>query len=185
MPIVHLIRHGATATSGSCYAGRADVALTAQGYAQAEALAQQLGDRPMAAIISSPLRRAVDTAKPLAHLTGLAITRDLDLMELDFGALEGCPKSDVTLNLRKTHLVDPVPGGESLGDLWVRTARVARRLRRFPQDAEVVAVGHHWSNRLLFGHLRCRSLDDAAQSRQYRPSPGSLLTFHTTETLDE
>lgn len=179
MPIIHLVRHGATATGGQSYAGRADVPLTAHGHIQAAVLADRLRHRPITAILASPLKRAIDTARPLSCKLGISISVDPDLVEFDFGEFEGRPKAEIGLSLRKRHLSDPVPGGEALADLWVRTGRVARRLRHSHQSGEIVVVGHHWTNRLLLGQLAQMTLADAARSKTYRPATGSIFTTKT------
>ena len=178
MTSVWLIRHGHTATSGHSYAGRTDVPLTAEGLRQAEDIARSLGGEPLDAILSSPLQRALQTAHPLADRSGCAITALPDLQEFDFGALEGRCKSEVAVSLRKAHVETPVPGGESLRALWVRTGRVARLAAAMPGGSRIAIVGHHWTNRMLYGHLAGLSLSEAARCRAYRPKTGSVLRLH-------
>ncbi len=175
MTTVWLIRHGHTVMNGRCYAGRADVPLAPEGRAQARAIAAHLADQCLDVILSSPLQRALDTARALAEVTGCPFQTSMDLVEFDFGALEGRAKGEVALNLRKAHLETPVPGGESLLDVWSRTERVAQWLVRMPPPARVAIVGHYWTNRMLHGHLTKLSLAQAARSHDYRPETGSAL----------
>jgi probable phosphoglycerate mutase len=173
MPIIHLIRHGETATNGQCYAGRQDVPLTARGHHQALGIVTEMKKVPLAAVFSSPLRRARDTARPLASDAGLDLRISADLVELDFGDLEGKSKTETVLSLRKRHLHDPIPGGEALADLWIRTGRFHELLRQYPETCQIAVVGHYWSNRLLLGHLENRTIAEAAKTRTYRPATGS------------
>jgi broad specificity phosphatase PhoE len=62
-------------------AGSGDVALTPQGREQAEALARRLADLPIAAVYSSPLRRARETAEPIARMAGRPVVEDVRLGE--------------------------------------------------------------------------------------------------------
>ena len=176
MTTVWLIRHGETATNGQSYAGRSDVPLTPRGHAQAREIAGRLSGHHLDAILCSPLRRALDTAGPLSRQTGLAVTPRAELMEFDFGTFEGRPKAHLSLSLRRSHLTTPVPGGESLSELWDRTGALVRMLHQMPAKAQVAVVGHYWTNRMLYGHLTGLSLTEAAKSRAYRPETGDVLS---------
>lgn len=172
-----LIRHGATATSGLTYAGRSDVALSDAGRAEAQRLAAALSSRPIALILTSPLSRAAETARPLAEALGLAPVAEPALAEFDFGLFEGRAKAELGLNLRKSHARTPVPGGESLWDVWARAGRVVRRIRQagVPAGVEIAVVGHFWTNRLVLGRCTGLSFDEACRSRAYRPETGSVV----------
>ncbi len=173
---LYLIRHGETITSGRSYAGRRDVPLTDHGRTQARDIADRLASEPVSFILTSPLSRAVETAEPLARRLGLTPVATAALMEIDFGDHEGRDKSTLGLNLRKSHADIPVPGGESLRDVWGRAGEVARLLldRR---DAVGAVVGHFWINRLLWGRLNGLSFDEACKNRDYRPRTGSCVAL--------
>lgn len=176
--IIHLVRHGETDTSGQSYAGRTDVAMTETGHRQARRIAEELRGLPIRAVLTSPLRRAYETAAPVAALHGLVPVVDPDLTEFDFGAYEGISKHETRLRLRKDHLIDPAPEGESLHDVWARVGRVVDRLQALPDPSgEVVIVGHFWSNRLLFGRLSGLALEPACRNRNYRPDCGASVTL--------
>jgi probable phosphoglycerate mutase len=78
-----LIRHAEPLRAEAPAGGRADPALTAQGRAQAGRLADWLGEEKIAAVWSSPQRRARETAEPLARVHGLPVAVDEDLAEYD------------------------------------------------------------------------------------------------------
>jgi len=85
---VNLIRHGQTeANLEHRWWGRGETPLTARGREQAVALAATV--RQLDAIVSSPLSRAVDTARPVAEAQGHRIAVDDDLIEISFGTWEG------------------------------------------------------------------------------------------------
>jgi phosphohistidine phosphatase SixA len=78
---VFLIRH-AHAGSRSAWSGDdAKRPLSKKGQAQAQAVAAWLADQPVGAILSSPSRRCVQTAEPLAEAAGVAIQRCDELAE--------------------------------------------------------------------------------------------------------
>src|SRR5882757_639807 len=86
-PRVYLVRHGETEWSLSGqHTGTTDLPLTANGEEVARELGRRLADLHFAAVLSSPLSRAVRTA----HLAGFDHpTLDDDLKEWDYGEYEG------------------------------------------------------------------------------------------------
>ena len=65
--------------------GRREFPLTAKGVQQAEALASRLATEPLAAIYSSPIGRALQTAEIIAAKTGLDVAQESGFQEYDFG----------------------------------------------------------------------------------------------------
>lgn len=84
------VRHGQTAwNAAGRYQGFADVALDDEGRAQSDKLADALGDLAADGLVTSDLRRARETAVPLARALGLDPVADARLREVDVGAWEG------------------------------------------------------------------------------------------------
>lgn len=92
-----LLRHGATAHSvDKRFSGRNALPLSEVGEQQAKALAARassFGD--VAAVVSSPLLRTVQTAEAVAAALGLPVTTNDDLAEVDFGRWEGLTFGEV------------------------------------------------------------------------------------------
>ena len=85
-----LIRHGETAANAERrMQGHLDVPLSDRGLRESELLAARVAELPVAAIYSSPLRRARQTANAIAEQLSLAIEERDELMERDVGALSG------------------------------------------------------------------------------------------------
>ena len=84
-----LIRHGTTTTSGQTFAGRSNVPLNDEGQRIVEDIMRDLAPLAIERIVSSPLSRAMETARPLAEELCLDIETDPRLMEFDFGDYEG------------------------------------------------------------------------------------------------
>jgi probable phosphoglycerate mutase len=145
---IYLIRHGEIASSGKTYAGRSNVPLNERGHGQARRIARDFSGNPIALILPSPLSRAVDTARPLAASLGLDPIEDPALMEIDFGVYEGHPKDALGPKLRKSYAVTPIPGGESLMDVWTRAGHVLEFLETFhlPPTSQIALFGHFWIN---------------------------------------
>lgn len=129
-------------------AGPADPELAELGRRQAEALAEWLRDEPLHAIYTSPLRRAVETAAPLAAATGLGPVVDEDLAEFDRDAVDYVPIEELKAegDPRWQQLVDGdwSAGGTFDVEAWVGkvVAAVERVVHAHPgQTVAVVAHG--------------------------------------------
>lgn len=143
-----LVRHGeSTANAAGLLLGRSDVPLTAHGRAQAAALAGRLG--AVRRLVSSPLRRALDTAGALG--LDLPVEVDERWVEIDYGIHEGRALAEVPAEVWRRWRVDPserAEGGESLADLGRRVRSACEELLGAPGaparagDGDVVVVSH-------------------------------------------
>ena len=93
---VFLIRHGETALNAAgVLRGQLDVPLTKTGEAEASALGGLFREVPLRAILSSPLRRATDTARPMASSSGGPLEIDDRLTDRFYGEWAGHPLEQV------------------------------------------------------------------------------------------
>ena len=100
MPTLHFVRHGETDWNREGrIQGVADVPLSALGREQAQELAASLATRPIGALYSSDLRRALETAMPLAERLGLRAHTAPALRERDFGVNEGRMAAEVAADV--------------------------------------------------------------------------------------
>ena len=145
-----LLRHGQTELSVQRrYSGRGNPALTDLGRRQAEAAAQYLAQKGgIAAVVTSPLQRAYDTAATAAKVLGLDVSVDEDLIETDFGAWEGltfgeAAERDPELHRRwlRDTSVKP-PDGESFDSVADRIGRAQRRIIAEHAGDTVLVVSH-------------------------------------------
>jgi ribonuclease H / adenosylcobalamin/alpha-ribazole phosphatase len=148
--ITLLLRHGQTPLSTERrFAGIGDIELTETGVRQGKLAGERLAARGgVSVIVSSPLRRARQTADEVAAATGAPIVTDDDLRETDFGAWEGLTFAEAQQRWPEevtTWLSDPEaapPGGESFATVGIRVRRaLARLLDRYARDT-VVVVSH-------------------------------------------
>ncbi len=145
-----LLRHGQTELSRQRrYSGRGNPELTETGRRQAAAAARYLATKGgIAAVVSSPLQRAYDTASAAADALGLPVRVDDDLIETDFGAWEGLTFAETAERhpdlhgrwLRDTGLRPP--GGESFDDVADRVHRARDRIVADHGDGTVLVVSH-------------------------------------------
>jgi broad specificity phosphatase PhoE len=143
---VWLVRHGETEWSrDGRHTSTTDLALTDEGRRVAESLRGRLADEDFALVLTSPRRRARDTAR----LAGRADAEvDDDLVEWDYGDLEG----ETSEEIRETYpgwtiWQGPVPGGETADQVSARLDRVVTRCRE--TDGRVLVFGHGHSLRAL------------------------------------
>ncbi len=137
-----LVRHGETEWSrDGRHTGRTDLPLLPEGVEQAKALYPVLSTRTFAAVLTSPLLRARETAV-LAGLGSDAVV-DPDLAEWDYGAYEGVTTTQIHEARPGWELfADGVPDGESAEAVAARVDRVITRVRATPGDVACVAHSH-------------------------------------------
>jgi probable phosphoglycerate mutase len=140
-PLVVVVRHGETEWSrAGRHTGRTDLELTAAGRRAAAAVGERLADRGFAIALSSPLRRARETAA-LAGFGG-AVVRE-ELFEWDYGGYEGLTTAEIREHEPRWSLWrDGCPGGESPADVGARVDRLIGELRAAPGDVVCFAHGH-------------------------------------------
>jgi 2,3-bisphosphoglycerate-dependent phosphoglycerate mutase len=135
--------------------------LSAQGRELAVALGERRRADDLAAVLSSDLRRAAETAW-LAFPTGRPqVLLDWRLRECDYGELNGAPRPAV-LDDRAAHLTVPYPDGESWTQAVQRVARVLPDVAARWPGRRVLIVGHVATWWALEHRLRGRPLDDLA-----------------------
>jgi broad specificity phosphatase PhoE len=177
-----LLRHGQTEWSLSGqHTGRTDIPLTARGEASAAALAPALARRQIAAVFTSPARRAVRTAE-LAGLDrgypgGYAggTKQDPDLWEWDYGGYEGMTTEEIQQARPGWYLWRDgvIPGnaehpGETVAEVGARTDRVLARACPLLAEGDVVLVAHGHVLRVL-----------TARWLRLPPADGKLFSLDT------
>lgn len=182
MTRVIMVRHGETHWHAeNRYTGVSDVGLTGAGVAQADVLAGWVAAHPVTRVLSSPLRRAYDTAQPSACALGLDVTVDKRLFEVDFGAGEGLTRAEMAGKFPEALEAflaapggNPLPGGERGVDAVARAWPVVEELRYADAAGPVLLVAHATLLRLLLCRMLGIPLDD------YRRRFPSLRNCATT-----
>ncbi len=146
--LVLLVRHGVTPTTGQVLPGRAPgLHLSDAGRAQAEKAAKRLAALPLAALYTSPLERARETAAPTAQRSGLEPIVDDGLLECDFGDWTGGSLAELAKlpewdAVQKTPSQFRFPGGESFAEMQDRIVGALARIRD-AHPGQVVACFSH------------------------------------------
>jgi len=163
MTTLLLVRHGVTAANLLGYwQGWEETRLTPAGVRQAEAVARRIAaEFAPAAVYSSTLRRAAQTAEPIALAAGCPLIRCEGLREINFGEVSGLTIPEFRARFPglfeawtdKTNLDFQWPGGESRRDFFTRVwGAMDAIIAAHPSD-EVVVVGHGGSLRAALAHL--------------------------------
>ena len=162
MTTMLLTRHGhVEGIEPARFRGRADLALTPRGVAQAQALASRIASGwRVTCIYSSPARRCLATAAAVANACGRE-PRVLDVLnDIDYGAWRSRPCEEIKgahPEMFAAWFATPqlvrFPNGESLQDLLARTADALRTVLALNEDETAVLVGHDSVNRALLTQL--------------------------------
>jgi|SRR5579864_5217551 len=159
---VLLLRHADTAAPQLFHGAESDLALSERGPRGAEAIAPSLALQRPAAVISSPMRRAVETATPIAWTCGLSLRVEKDLHERRIGALCGQPYDAIAgpwaETLRRWQAGDlshATVGAESFVDIRDRVMPVWSLLAETFKGETFVVVTHGAVIRVL---LLCLNL---------------------------
>jgi broad specificity phosphatase PhoE len=160
MPTIVLIRHGNNDFMQKGLAGRLPgVHLNESGRQQAYSLAGKLAMAPIKAIYSSPMERALETARPLAEVKGLAVQERPGLIEMDYGEWQGKTfKQLQRLKLWKLLMKDPAqmrfPGGESICEAQERACLELESIAAEYGDKDLLTLFTHGDIiRLLVAHF--------------------------------
>jgi alpha-ribazole phosphatase len=189
-----LTRHARTDWNGvGRYQGHTDVPLGVAGHREAAALARRLATESIDRVYTSDLRRAYETASPVAVQRSLPLYTDPRLREMNFGAWEGRTREEVWAGHAETlraweedACAAAPPGGETLGQLADRVGTfLADLTAAAPSDATVLVVGHGGSLQMLLCLVlgmppRCRwqfRLEHAGLSELLVYPEGAIVSF--------
>jgi broad specificity phosphatase PhoE len=150
--VIYLARHGQTPLNESgALRGLADPPLDEDGREQARRLGTALGPRSPSLVVASPLRRAIQTAQPVANQAGLPVTTDQRLIDRDYGPWTGANKESVTARWGS---VDDAPGVEPQAAVRDRAVAGLTDIARRHRGATVVVVSHDAVNHQVLAAFR-------------------------------
>jgi len=155
-----LLRHAETSDPDRFHGAESDVGLGPRGFRQAEAVARTLAVMGPAAVVSSGMRRALETGRPIAEACGVPLLVEPELHERKMGPLSGTSRSEgrtayefakqqwVAGSLDHTH-----EGGESFAAIRDRVVPVFNRIAQEWLGRTVVVVAHGVVIRVLLSTL--------------------------------
>lgn len=150
MAKIYLIRHGETTWNREKrLQGHLDIGLNERGYWQADRLGEYLANRSVAAVVSSDLSRAVDTAKAVAKHYGLDLQYDQRLRERHYGLMQGLSHDEIADKHPRNHLawknreINFQPEfGESLQQFYDRVIESAVYWAKKYEGQDIAMVAH-------------------------------------------
>lgn len=174
-----LVRHGETDWNRiNRFQGQSNVGLNKNGKAQAEALASTLREEPLKAIYSSPITRAIETAKIINRYHNISLEKRDGLMEMNLGDFEGLQPGDLVNGhpqFFRKWFEDPasvrMPNGETLEEVQKRAWAVVEEIAETHSEGSVLLCGHNFVNLMIL----CRILGlEITHFRRLHQSVGSL-----------
>ncbi|MCL4458733.1 MAG: alpha-ribazole phosphatase [Chloroflexi bacterium] len=155
-----LVRHGQTDWNvAGRYQGRTDIPLNEMGREQSISVAKQLQEQPIAAVYSSALARAYETARIIAAPHGLEVIQDERLNEINQGEWEGLRFEEIIDRypaLYQRWISDPVnthlPGGESVVELQARVLAAIEEIITKHHQQLICIVAHKVTNTVIKCH---------------------------------
>lgn len=159
--IIYFLRHGETTSSQmGGYCGILDPDLTREGHQMAEDFADAYKSLPWVTVFSSPLRRAIATAKPLCEATGIRMQLKEGLKEIAFGQWEGKTPEDVNREFHDDYvrwLTDPgwnaPTGGQKGIDVARRSSSVLEEIEKTYTTGNVLIVSHKATTQIMLCSL--------------------------------
>ncbi len=155
-----LVRHGETDWNRvDRIQGWLDIPLNEEGIRQAERLAKELSRVKIAAIYSSPLKRALQTAKAIAEELHLGINKVPALKEINQGEWQGLLASEAKKKYKRLYsqwLCEPLevrpPKGETLEEVSQRVKKACRTIINNHHQETVCLVTHKVTASLIKCH---------------------------------
>jgi broad specificity phosphatase PhoE len=186
---VHLLRHGEVENPGAVLYGRLPgFHLSALGRKMAERLGSTVADRDIVRLVSSPLERAQETARPAAKALGLDIVTDDRVIEAAnvfegerFGVGDGVLRKPSAWR----HVWNPIrpSWGEPYREIVVRMLAAIHDARAAAAGHEALIVSHQLPIWMVRSHVEHRHLVHDPRRRQCSLASLTSLTFEGTKVV--
>lgn len=139
---LYVARHGQTVWNAqNKVCGITDVNLTEKGIEQAEQLAEIIPD-DIDMIITSPLKRAVETSKIVASKMKVPFHIEELLIEQNYGIYEGVDRKDTRFLNNKRNFAYKYPGGESMMQVAYRVYGFIERIKKEYPQKNILLISH-------------------------------------------
>jgi len=155
---VVLVRHGQTEMNAhGVYRGRINVSLSARGIEEARAMGRVLEKAQLDLIYSSPLNRAIETAREIASFhPGIAVETAEEFTDMNFGKWQGLSVPEVEMRFPESYRIwvrrpdqADIACGENLRVVRKRALAGLKRIVSLRPEATVVVVSHGVVNKVL------------------------------------
>lgn len=153
--MLYVARHGQTewnAQNKVC--GITDVSLTEKGIEQAKTLAFIVEKKNINLILSSPLKRAVETSKIVTNMCNIPMKIDERLIEQNYGIYEGVDRKCKDFLENKRNFVYKYPNGESMMQVAYRIYGLIDEIKNKYKNENVLIISHGGVCRIINTYFR-------------------------------
>jgi broad specificity phosphatase PhoE len=157
MTKIYLVRHGQTEWNKKLtFRGRIDVPLNETGHREAQAISDALKNKNIGVIYTSPLKRSIETAQPIAKFFQLEIVPVQGFIDINYGDWEGLTFNEVKERYsdeykkweEKPDLIR-FPHGETLDEAKERSFRAFKNIVKKNLGKSILIVPHRVINKVL------------------------------------
>lgn len=153
--MLYIARHGQTVWNAqNKVCGITDVELTDKGREQAKALALKVADKNIDVIISSPLKRAIETSKIVSEICNTPMEIDARLIEQNYGIYEGVDRKDEAFLNNKRNFAYKYPEGESMMQVAYRVYGLIDEIKSRYKNKNVLLISHGGVCRVINTYFR-------------------------------
>ncbi|MBR2402356.1 MAG: histidine phosphatase family protein [Lachnospiraceae bacterium] len=153
--MLYIARHGQTIwNEQNKVCGITDVELTDKGREQAKALALKVADKDVDVIISSPLKRAIETSTIVSEICNVPMEIDDRLLEQNYGIYEGVDRKDEAFLNNKRNFAYKYPNGESMMQVAYRVYGLIDEIKCKYKDKNVLIISHGGVCRIINTYFR-------------------------------
>lgn len=154
-------RHGQTTWNvQNKVCGITDVELTEKGIEQAKKLADIVQNHNIDMIISSPLKRAVETSQIVANKNNIALQIEDVLIEQNYGIYEGVDRKNDSFLVNKRNFAYKYPNGESMMQVAHRIYGLIDKIKVYYQGKNILIVSHGGVCRIIRTYFKDMSNDE-------------------------
>lgn len=140
---LYVARHGQTVWNAqNKVCGVTDIELTEKGMEQAKKLAHMVQNYEIDMIISSPLKRAVETGRIVAEKCNIAMQIEELLIEQNYGIYEGVDRKDERFLSNKRNFAYRYPEGESMMQVACRIYGLLDEMKEKYQGKNILIISH-------------------------------------------
>ena len=162
-------RHGQSEGNAAKRIQSDEEALTADGLAHAKKLAESLKGRTIGKIISSPAKRALDTAKIVADALGLQVEVWNELNQIDFGPLTGKPEPKDKLSIE---WAIEEKAGEGIDAFFKRSKKAWEKLQKEQAAGDILVVSHRTNTGAIMAIRDGKGKDAIIENRRENDKAG-------------
>lgn len=172
---LYVARHGQTVWNAqNKVCGATDISLTDKGKEQAEKLAISVKNLDIDLILSSPLKRALQTSKIIADKNNISIQTDARLTEQNYGIYEGVDRKNPDFLANKRNFAYRYPEGESMMQVAYRIYSLLEEISADYKGKNILIVSHGGVCRIIRTFFKNMTNDEFFH---YTPENASLEEY--------